>query len=115
MAGDLPLREKRTRGAQDRPAAHRADVKSKSAGRERAPILKPENEARFLLLQDTEVIGRSRSYTGEELDPDRCAKRCLANTSCAAFSFDKETKICYLISEMTELESNRAFVSGRLR
>ncbi|NJO35013.1 MAG: hypothetical protein HC869_19750 [Rhodospirillales bacterium] len=107
-----------TRSArQDRgaPVAHAADPKTKPVGPERTPILKPGNQVRFVLLQDTEVGGRSRSYTGEQLDPNSCAERCLANTTCGAFSFDKETKICYLISQLTELNSNPAFVSGRLR
>jgi hypothetical protein len=82
---------------------------------QRPLTLKPHNEARFLVLPDVEAIGRSRSYTGEPSDPNACAERCLASTGCDAFSFERETKICFLVSQVTELAANSAFVSGRLR
>jgi hypothetical protein len=82
---------------------------------ERSLTLKPHNEARFLVLPDVEAIGRSRSYTGEPSDPNTCAERCLASAGCDAFSFERETRLCFLVSQVTELAANSAFVSGRLR
>jgi hypothetical protein len=78
-------------------------------------VLTAENDARFLVLRDTEVAGRSRTFTGGQSDPDRCAAQCLAQTGCEAFSFAKETKICYLVTGVTETNSDTSFVSGRLR
>jgi hypothetical protein len=78
-------------------------------------VLTAQNDTRFVVLRDTEVVGRSRTYTGGQSDPDSCAAQCLAQTGCTAFSFGKETKICYLVAEVTELNSDASFVSGRLR
>lgn len=94
---------------------HPARQKAEPIARERVPILKPQNEAKFVVLQDIEVVGRSRSYTGEQSDPDNCAERCLADKGCDAFSFERETKLCYLVRQITDLNSNASFVSGRLR
>lgn len=79
------------------------------------PLLTAENAARFVVLRDTEVAGRSRTFTGGQSDPDSCAAQCLAQTGCEAFSFARETKICYLVTGVTELNSDTSFVSGRLR
>jgi hypothetical protein len=78
-------------------------------------VLTAENDARFVVLRDTEVTGRSRTYTGGQSDPDSCAAQCLAQTGCEAFSFAKETKTCYLVTGVAELNSDTSFVSGRLR
>jgi hypothetical protein len=95
--------------------AHPAKEKAKPSARERVRTLKHQNEARFVVLPGIEVVGRSRSYTGEPLEPDGCAERCLASKGCDGFSFERATKICYLVSQITELNSNVGFVSGRLR
>ena len=68
-----------------------------------------------MLLENTEAVGRSRSYTGDQSDPNNCAERCLATSGCDAFSFERETKLCFLVSQVTELNPNVSFVSGRLK
>jgi hypothetical protein len=78
-------------------------------------VLTAENEAKFVVLHDTEAIGRSRSFNGGQSDPDTCAAQCLAQSGCDAFSFAKETKVCYLVTQVTELSTDASFVSGRLR
>ena len=78
-------------------------------------VLTAENDARFVVLHDTEAIGRSRSFNGGQSDPDTCAAQCLAQSGCDAFSFAKETKVCYLVTQVTELSTDASFVSGRLR
>jgi hypothetical protein len=78
-------------------------------------LLAAENEARFIVLPDTEVVGRSRSYTGEQTDPDTCAAQCLASKGCDAFSFSKETKVCYLVTQITQSNPESSFISGRVR
>ncbi len=78
-------------------------------------VLTAENEAKFMVLHDTEVIGRSRTYTGGQSDPDSCAAQCLAQSGCDAFSFAKATKVCYLVTQVTESSTDASFVSGRLR
>lgn len=79
------------------PTAHLAKPRGDPTAGKDAHILKPQNEASFLVLPDIEVAGRSRTFTGEKLDPDSCAERCLANKGCDAFSFEREAKLCYLI------------------
>ena len=93
--------------------AHPAREKAKPIARERVGILKPQKEAGFAVLPDIELVGRSRSYSGEPLEPDSCAERCLASKGCDGFSFERATKLCYLVSQITELNSNARFVSGR--
>jgi hypothetical protein len=78
-------------------------------------VLTGENEAKFVVLHDTEAIGRARSFNGGQSDPDTCAAQCLAQSGCDAFSFAKETKVCYLVTHVTELSTDASFVSGRLR
>lgn len=78
-------------------------------------VLAAENEARFVVLPDTEVVGRSRTYTGAQSTPDSCAAQCLASKGCDAFSFSKETRVCYLVTQITQSNPDSAFVSGRLR
>ncbi len=78
-------------------------------------LLKPRNAAKFALLPDMEAVGRSRSYNGGQTDPDACAEQCLANKGCDAFSFEKTTRLCYLVTDVTELAANASFISGRLR
>ena len=104
------------------PAPRRADTfrhsrpgpvpkqESKQIATQGAGTLKPQ----FNLLPGVEMVGRSRSYTGEEVDLETCAEQCRA-TRCDAFSFNKETKICYLIRQITGSSSNPLFVSGRPR
>lgn len=79
-----------------------------------AGMLKPRNQAKFVVLEGIEAVGRSRSYTGEQLDPDRCAEQCLATIGCDAFSFDIETMICSLVREVTAYNPSPSFLSGRL-
>jgi hypothetical protein len=90
-----------------------------SAPEQKAPeperVLTAKNDAKFAVLPDTEVIGRSRTFTGGQSDPDSCAAQCLAQTGCEAFSFARETKICYLVTGVNEVNSDTSFVSGRLR
>ena len=78
-------------------------------------LLKPRNAAKFALLPDMEAVGRSRSYNGGQTDPDACAEQCLANKGCDAFSFEKSTRLCYLVTNVTEMTANASFISGRLR
>lgn len=63
----------------------------------------------------TEVVGRSRSYTGEQLDPNTCADQCLADTGCDAFAFDLNTKLCYRVGQITASIPNATFLSGTLK
>jgi PAN domain-containing protein len=74
-----------------------------------AGTLKPQ----FNLLQGVEMVGRSRSYTGEEVALEICTEQCRATQGCDAFSFNKETKICYLVRQITGSSPNPLFVSGR--
>jgi hypothetical protein len=93
------------------PSVGARETRKPVAGR----VLTADNSGRFVLLRDTEVVGRTRTYTGGQSDPENCAAQCLAQAGCDAFSFAKETKVCYLVTEVTELNSNASFVSGRLR
>jgi hypothetical protein len=78
-------------------------------------VIAAENETRFVVLPDTEVVGRSRTYTGGQSDPDSCARQCLASKGCDAFAFSKETKVCYLVAQITQSNPDSSFVSGQLR
>jgi hypothetical protein len=71
-----------------------------------------EKEASFSLLQGTEVVGRLRTFSGATTDLDGCASRCLAEGFCKAFSFNKETRLCYLIDHVVSRASNPSFVSA---
>jgi hypothetical protein len=106
-----------TRADPVRQAAATAPPKQSAMtiGAEHPQILKPQNEARFTLLHNVEAVGRSRTYTGDQSDPNSCAERCLAASGCEAFSFERETNLCYLVSQVTDLNANASFVSGRLR
>ena len=88
---------------------------SERPARQGAGLLSPQNQAQFLELPAIEIVGRSRSYTGDQLDPNTCAERCLADTACDAFAFDIGTKICYSIGQITASNPNPSFVSGRKR
>jgi hypothetical protein len=81
----------------------------------RGRVLKPRNAAKFAVLPDVEAVGRSRSYSGGQTDPDSCAEQCLASGGCDAFSFEKSTRLCYLVMSVTELTVNASFISGRAR
>jgi hypothetical protein len=98
-----------------RRASHAAPTKQGAPEVARKRLLKPRNETRFAVLPDVEAAGRSRSFTGGQSDPDSCAEQCLASHGCNAFSFEKSTRLCYLIGQITEMNANAAFVSGRLR
>jgi PAN domain-containing protein len=65
---------------------------SKQIATQGAGTLKPQ----FNIFQGVEMVGRSRSYTGEEVGLENCAEQCRANQGCDAFSYNKETKFCYL-------------------
>ena len=80
-----------------------------------ARVLNRQNDAKFRVLQDTEVAGLTRSSLGDQSDANTCAERCLAHRACDAFSFHKEARFCYLVHEITSLGRNAAFVSGRLK
>lgn len=110
------MRPPRAATASTKPV-HRtsAAVPAKAASSERSGFLSSGNAARFVLLPDMEAIGQSRSYSNEPTDPDRCAEKCLASDACSAFSFEKSTKICYLISKVSSANANSAFISGRVR
>jgi hypothetical protein len=69
----------------------------------------------FSILDNIEIVGRTRTYSGQQTDPDRCSKKCLAETSCQAFSFNKINRFCYLIDGVTSMTSDPSFVSARLR
>jgi PAN domain len=96
-------------------AASPPKQETRTAAAEQAQTLKPQNNARFVVLENVEAVGRSRSFTGGQSDPNACAEQCLANSGCDAFSFERETKLCFLVSQVTELSANASFVSGRLR
>ena len=66
-------------------------------------------------MQDLEIVGGSRAYTGAQVTLKNCAEQCRPDQGCDAFSFNKETKICYLITQPTGSTSNHLFVSGRPR
>jgi hypothetical protein len=44
-----------------------------------------------------------------------CAEQCRADQACDAFSFNKRTKICYLVTQPTGSTPNRLFASGMPR
>ncbi|MEZ0301989.1 MAG: PAN domain-containing protein [Hyphomicrobiaceae bacterium] len=112
--GSSPVRStKRAAPARISLAAPLAAHEAKAPLEER--VLTGENEAKFVVLHDTEAIGRSRSFNGGQSNPDTCAAQCLAQSGCDAFSFAKETKVCYLVTQVTELSTDASFVSGRLR
>jgi hypothetical protein len=77
--------------------------------------LDADNERRFSLLQDTEAVGRTRTYTGEKTDLDGCARRCRAESFCQAFSFDRHSRFCYLIDHLVSYNKAAWFVSGIVR
>jgi hypothetical protein len=114
-AGSGPTRSP-TRAAPPERARYAATFREPEAtAPARALAPKPQSKARFVLLENTEAVGRSRSYTGDQSDPHTCAERCLATKGCDAFSFERETKLCFLVSQVTELTPTVSFVSGRLR
>src|SRR5262249_34836658 len=67
------------------------------------------------LLQNAEIVGRTRTFVGEQPSPDACSKRCLANASCQAFSFNTASSFCYLIDGVVSRQAHASFVSGILR
>jgi len=87
------------------------------AERQRVAIqeFKSENEARFALLQDKEVNGRTRVYSGEKTDLNGCAERCLVDTSCQAFSFNRTSELCYLIDHPISQTIDPSFISAIAR
>jgi len=93
----------------ERAAANAAMVQPRAA----VPALKPRNAAKFALLPDVEAVGRARSFNGGQTDPDACAEQCLASKGCDAFSFEKSTRLCYLVTNVTEMTANASFISGR--
>jgi hypothetical protein len=101
--------------AREEPSAIPAKPHMQTVVVERPPTLQPQNEARFHLLENIEAVGMSRSFTGERTDPNGCAERCLAASGCDAFSFEKETQLCFLVSQVKDMTANGSFVSGRLR
>jgi hypothetical protein len=107
-----PARAAAARSA--RPAS-RPESARQAAAAAPSPILKPRNQARFAVALNMEAVGRSRSYTGEPSDPNSCAERCLASSGCDAFSFEREARLCILVTQVTELTANASFVSGRLK
>jgi|GEM_PF-6029995 len=97
------------------PPAAPAAPRMETGAVDRAGPLAPHHQARFLVLPGTEAVGRSRTFSGGRSDPDSCAAQCLASSGCEAFSFERESGLCYLVSQVTELSANAAFLSGRLR
>jgi hypothetical protein len=64
-------------------------------------------------MQDVEILGGSRTYTGAQVTLENCVEQCRADQACDAFSFNKETKICYLVTQPAGSTPNHLFVSGR--
>jgi hypothetical protein len=117
-ARPTPARSTARKAVPDRArqaAASPPKQETRIAAAEPAQTLKPRNKARFVVLENVEAVGRSRSFTGGQSDPNACAEQCLASSGCDAFSFERETRLCFLVSQVTELSANASFVSGRLR
>jgi hypothetical protein len=95
--------------------ARPAKLETGSVAHQEAGPLTPRNQAKFMLSPGMEVVGRSRSYTGEQLDPNTCAEQCLVDTGCDAFAFDIDTKLCYRVGQITGSNPNPTFVSGTLK
>src|SRR5262245_23297683 len=56
-----------------------ANPESKPSAGQAAALLSPQNQAKFVELLAIEIVGRSRSYTGDQLDPNTCAEQCLSD------------------------------------
>ena len=67
------------------------------------------------LLQNMEVIGTMRTFTGQEPSLESCSMKCRANASCDAFSFNRANRYCYLIDGVLSQQANATFVSGMRR
>ena len=65
------------------------------------------------IMQDVEFVGGSRTYTGAQVTLENCVEQCRADRACDAFSFNRETKICYLVTQPAGSTPNHLFVSGR--
>jgi Caspase domain/PAN domain len=80
-----------------------------------AAQLMPTRDLTIALLQNTEIIGSTRTFSGEQPDPDACLKQCLANASCHAFSFNTANRFCYLIDGVLSQQAHASYVSGMRR
>jgi hypothetical protein len=67
------------------------------------------------ILENIDVIGRTRTFSGEQPSLDACSKECLANTSCQAFSYNKTNRFCYLIDGVSSFNKDPSFASARVR
>src|SRR5262249_1456009 len=69
----------------------------------------PRLEEVISLLQDTEIVGRTRTFAGEQPSLDACSKKCHADAACQAFSFNKTNRFCYLVDGVLYQESRTSF------
>src|SRR5262245_13918619 len=73
------------------------------------------HEAQYSIIENVEILGSTRTFSGERPTLDACSKQCLADPSCEAFSFNRSNRFCYLIDGVKSLNSNPSFASGRVR